>query len=43
MILKPNLEGFIYALVIILSLAALGLLLLAPPDLMSTHAVYQGF
>jgi hypothetical protein len=43
MILKPNLERLIYALVIILSLAVLGLLLLAPPDLMNAHAVYQGF
>jgi hypothetical protein len=43
MIRKPNLEQLIYALVIVLSLAALGLLLLAPPDLMNARVIYQGF
>lgn len=43
MMLKPNLERLIYALVIVLSLAALWLLRLAPPDLMNARVLYQGF
>ena len=37
------LERFIYALLILLSLIALGLVLNAPLDLLDVHSVYQGF
>lgn len=40
--LKPHIERLIYALVIILSLAALGLFALAP-GFMETQVIYQGF
>jgi len=41
--MKRNLEKFTYALVIILALAILALLRLAPPDLMNARVIYQGF
>jgi hypothetical protein len=36
-------DRFVYTLVVVLALIVLGLLLLAPADLMSTRVVYQGF
>jgi len=37
------LQRSIYAIVILLSLIALGLALTAPADLLKVHSVYQGF
>ena len=39
----PLLERFIYALVVVLSLAAVWLVLNAPADFLNIHSVYQGF
>ena len=36
-------ERVIYIAVIVLSIAALGLIFLAPPDLLEANVVYQGF
>jgi hypothetical protein len=36
-------ERFIYALAVVLSLAAVWLVLNAPADFLNIHSVYQGF
>ena len=36
-------KGFIYALVVVLSLVAVWLVLNAPANFLNAHAVYQGF
>ena len=41
--LRRIIKRFIYALVIVLSLAALWLVLNAPADYVNAHQVYQGF
>ena len=42
--MKPRpIERAIYALVVVLSLIALWLVLNAPPDMLNSHSVYQGF
>jgi hypothetical protein len=40
---RSTIERLVYALVILLSLAALWLLANAPADFSTVHAVYQGF
>ena len=40
---NPFIERFVYALVVVLSLATLWLVLNAPVNFLSVHAVYQGF
>jgi hypothetical protein len=39
----PVIERLIFALLVILSLAALLLVLVSPADVVNTHVVYQGF
>jgi hypothetical protein len=41
--MKPAVERFIYAVVVILSLAALWLVLNAPETFLNARVVYQGF
>jgi hypothetical protein len=41
--LNPVIERLIFALLIILSLAALLLVLVSPAGVVNTHVVYQGF
>jgi hypothetical protein len=41
--LPPIIERAIYLLVVVLSLAALWLVLNAPSNFLDVHAVYQGF
>jgi len=41
--LPSFIERFIYALVVILALAALWLVLNSPSEMLNVHAVYQGF
>jgi hypothetical protein len=43
--MRPNsiIERFIYALLVILSLAVLWLVLNAPATFLNVHSVYQGF
>jgi hypothetical protein len=41
--MKPAVERFIYAVVVMLSLAALWLVLNAPETFLNVRVVYQGF
>ena len=40
---SPVIEWTIYAAAVVLSLAALWLVLNVPPDFLNSHVVYQGF
>ena len=41
--IKPNLNFFIYALVVLLALATLALVAASPDQFSNTKVVYQGF
>jgi len=41
--MRPGIDRFIYAVIVVLSLAALWLVLNAPANFLNARVVYQGF